>query len=73
MGRVCIRTRPVELPIEAKPNTIEANRGRFVTCARWKSAAGLSQAVVEIFQSGGPARRDGKFGARAQSPAGARS
>src|SRR5258708_1887116 len=64
---------PGELPIESKPNTVEVNRGRFVTGARRKSAAGFSQAVIEIFQSGGPPRRDGKFSAGTQRPARAHS
>src|SRR5271169_3521947 len=62
-------TCPVELPAKSEPKTVEVNRGRLVADARWKRATDLSQAIVEIFQSSGPARRDDNFNARTRSPA----
>src|SRR5271163_634903 len=61
-------TRPIQFPVQSNPNTVEIHRRRFVCRARRERSADFSQAIVEIFQSSGPARRDGKFGARTESP-----
>jgi hypothetical protein len=58
-------------PVDSR--RLKINRRRFVTGARWESTAGFTQVVVEILQSRSPARRNGKFRARAESPARAHS
>src|ERR1019366_2291415 len=68
VAAVCGCTCPIQPPVESNPDTIKVNRSRFIPGAQWERAAGFSQTIIEIFQSGAPARRDGKFGTCAQSP-----
>ena len=62
-------TCPVKFPAKSEPKSVEVNRVRLVAGARWKRPTDPSQAIVEIFQSSSPARRDGEFNACACSPA----
>src|SRR5271163_1058858 len=68
MGRR-VGVRYAELVIEPEPQHLDIE-GRPVSGTRWKDAGDSSEVVVEIFDPRGPIRRNGKFGADTERPAG---
>src|SRR5262249_26584648 len=69
LARGGLRIRGVEVPGEAQPDRMEIER-RLVAGAGRERDADVAESVVQILDGGGPVRRNGKLGTRADDPAG---